>query len=353
MTPHFAIDPYLLFAPKRQLSAPAARDWLVALEGWLREAEVSPYYWGHFHDCSMRLFEENLFPTFDLMREIVSEHKIDVNVGWIVRQINSFFQDEERGILERVSTKSAVSSGGVQVNPNEFVLRAHPVSGELEESLLCVGCDKHYGADFASSVVVVTRKLDVVAGEVEVSALVELIEGDLCDASSGAIYMSEKIPLLFTPEQISDTLDMDSIVRPDGRELMRAIRRTVAEVSRGELMEFDFRFHGEFVGSILGQSIDASPAVLEKLIRICAAVVLDQAQCLKLGLRHLRESAAANSPQRTRRHDNAKAWRLTITKGGVGWRLHYWFIPPVDDGKRGSIEFANVLKKQDVEWIPE
>jgi hypothetical protein len=56
----------------------------------------------------------------------------------------------------------------------------------------------------------------------------------------------------------------------------------------------------------------------------------------------LRETKAANSPQQTRGEDHGKAWRLTLTDSGVGWRLHYWQIPTT----QGSmIEFANIVKK--------
>ncbi|TMC23532.1 MAG: hypothetical protein E6J34_02310 [Chloroflexi bacterium] len=88
--------------------------------------------------------------------------------------------------------------------------------------------------------------------------------------------------------------------------------------------------------------------VLAKLVYIAAAVIADKAMDVKCNLRHLRESKAADSPQRTRVSDGAKAWRLTLTDKGVGWRMHYWRIP-VENGSR--IEFANVLKKHDPEEI--
>ncbi|HVB73955.1 MAG TPA: hypothetical protein VNE38_10400, partial [Ktedonobacteraceae bacterium] len=76
-----------------------------------------------------------------------------------------------------------------------------------------------------------------------------------------------------------------------------------------------------------------------------AAVIADQAKHIKgYKLHELRESEAANSSQRTRARDNAKAWRLMISKHGAGWRMHYWQIST----EAGSIiEFSNVVKESD------
>jgi hypothetical protein len=68
--------------------------------------------------------------------------------------------------------------------------------------------------------------------------------------------------------------------------------------------------------------------------------------------RAIRKSIAADSDQVTRSSDGAKAWRVSVTKYGAGYRLHYWAIP-----KKGSmperIEFANVAREQDRPTIPE
>jgi len=89
--------------------------------------------------------------------------------------------------------------------------------------------------------------------------------------------------------------------------------------------------------------------VLKRIIRAAAAIISERAKDVKsYNLRQLRESKTADSKQRTRPEDNAKAWRLTITPDGVGWRMHYWHVVTSE----GSfIEFANILKKRDPEDI--
>ena len=97
------------------------------------------------------------------------------------------------------------------------------------------------------------------------------------------------------------------------------------------------------------QCIRKTGLTLQVLDEGPSSVIADKAKDVKnYHLRQLRESKTADSKQRTRESDNAKAWRLTITPDGVGWRLHYWQVPTPN----GSIiEFANVLKKHDPEDI--
>jgi hypothetical protein len=102
-----------------------------------------------------------------------------------------------------------------------------------------------------------------------------------------------------------------------------------------------------FIESVNNADLDSDRVVLEKIIRIAAAIIADKAMEVKCNLRHLRMSKTADSPQRVRSDDGAKAWRLTLTDQGVGWRMHYWRIP----GEKNAIEFASVLKKSDPEEI--
>jgi hypothetical protein len=105
------------------------------------------------------------------------------------------------------------------------------------------------------------------------------------------------------------------------------------------------KFHvgPRFMASIDEAGLDTREDVLLKIVRRAAAVIADQAKNIKsYKLHELRESKTADSPQRVRSVDSARAWRLMIEKHGAGWRLHYWQIP----SSEGSIiEFANVQKE--------
>ncbi len=112
------------------------------------------------------------------------------------------------------------------------------------------------------------------------------------------------------------------------------------------------------VGSQLWRSLEKS-GILEdafatgKLLHIGSATLADRLEELNVGRRPKRETDSPNSDQQTREGDKAKAWRLTITKSGAGYRLHYWHVPKIGDEQVEEIEFANVLKERDPVVIPE
>jgi hypothetical protein len=104
----------------------------------------------------------------------------------------------------------------------------------------------------------------------------------------------------------------------------------------------------QFLISVHERSVDTNIVVLSKILYIAAAVIAGQVRNIDCDLHPLRKTKAANSPQRIRARDGAKAWRLVLTNKGIGWRMHYWHIP---GSSGGSIEFSNILKKHEPELI--
>lgn len=96
-----------------------------------------------------------------------------------------------------------------------------------------------------------------------------------------------------------------------------------------------FEIHDNFL-----ESIEAADADRDKVIEVVMEVACGIA--LKKQGRQLhpfRENAAGGSPQRTRRRDNAKAWRCNIqTNTPSARRLHYWQL------NDGTLEFSNVVR---------
>jgi hypothetical protein len=93
------------------------------------------------------------------------------------------------------------------------------------------------------------------------------------------------------------------------------------------------------------RGLDTNETLLNSFFRAAADVIADKAKDRKgYKLHKLREDKTADSPQRTRDRDQAKAWRLMLQQHGTGWRLHYWQIPT---DKGFIIEFANVCKESE------
>lgn len=116
-------------------------------------------------------------------------------------------------------------------------------------------------------------------------------------------------------------------------------KRYQSSVSR----PLDYRIGSHFIESIKEFGLDTNGIFLDKVVRAAAATIADQVKDIKgYKLHPLRKSETADSPQRIRSGDNAKAWRLMIEKRGAGWRLHYWQVPGL---KGNMIEFSNVEKE--------
>ncbi|NOK08151.1 hypothetical protein [Corallococcus exercitus] len=348
MIPSFAIDPYLTALPENGLDTDL-RNWLLALETWLRETDVSPYFWGHLHECSLKLLEQGRLPSFVELKKLSSELKSDINTGWLSRKMNTFFQDPSRSITTNLSITDCLASGPVSISPAEFKDRSPSTAEELAQGFLKIAIAKNAQNGFAQSIVVVTAAFQVEpSSSIHVSANVDIIEPPPISPLNNPVTSS--IPVLFSPDEIIPILLPSQLLGGDGHDFIRAINIAARQFNTQPL---NFTLHSNFLPSIRGRSIASDNAALEKLIRTCASVILNQAKDLKLNLRPLRKSETADSPQRTRDGDKAKAWRLTVTKNGVGWRMQYWHIPPASPEQLGTIQFANVLGKQEDETIPE
>jgi hypothetical protein len=105
---------------------------------------------------------------------------------------------------------------------------------------------------------------------------------------------------------------------------------------------------------LIDSAIESNASALEKMVRVCAGIVAGLAVDMGVDLRPLRRSRAANSGQVERESDGAKAWRVTLTDRGPGWRMHYWHVPSrPSENQTEAIEFERVLRKHDPEIIDE
>src|SRR5260370_10880043 len=212
--------------------------------------------------------------------------------------------------------------------------------------LLAVACAcKHMGEVVACSLSITTLALTG-SKEVEISAIITYsIPEFTWDAND---KITQAFPLLFTSDDIP-WLDIITVWSQGEVGIRKAIEQYYRKEWQSTVLRpMGYQIGSRFIESVNNAYLNNDEVLLSKIIRFATAVIAGEAQNLNCNLRHLRESEAANSPQRTRSSDNAKAWRLTLTNRGVGWRMHYWQI---STSEGSVIEFANVLKKHDLEEI--
>jgi len=343
------MDPVLVTTPDDDTGREEVERWLTNLDIWLNEALASTHTWLHCVEATYQLISGGRFPNFSLLRAWQQKYRLDINISQIDKRVNEFFNNEEfdlGGKLEQLGYLIEPDEISIVISPDQFFTRWHNLIGVKMSFLLAVACAcKHMGEATACNLSIATLVLTE-SKEVEVSATItySIPEFDW-DANDKII---QTFPLQFTPDDIPP-LDVIILWSQGEAGIRKAIEQYYRKEWQGTVPNpIEYRIGLRFIESVNSAYLNNDEVLLSKIIRFAAAVIAGEAKNLNCNLRHLRESKAADSPQRTRPSDNAKAWRLTLVDRGVGWRMHYWQI---STSEGSVIEFANVLKKHDLEEI--
>lgn len=350
--PSFVVDPILCATPEPDAEPADVARWLAALEGWLVALEGSPFDWRHVLLCTDALREVGRFPAFDSLRAHARRAAVDVNIGGLYQQIARFFQDESRDLRSITATHCAVvTEAEPAIAPPEVLTRNLPeVRGALRDGLLCLACDKANGEPFAKEARLVTLPFANGARDVSVEGIVDLIDPESLAARLAGQPLRESFPVLLSPEDLSE-FGYEALLE-GGEAGFCALVTSIARSLYPESQPLP-----SSIGSQLWRSLDKTGILKDvfatrKLLRICAMTLAGRLGEVNVERREKRETSSPTSSQQTRESDKAKAWRLTITKAGAGYRLHYWHIP-ARAGQVEQIEFANVLRERDPVVIPE
>jgi len=246
-----------------------------------------------------------------------------------------------------IPTQVALPETTPTVVPGEFIDRnVADVRPLLAETLVCLALDKSRNDVFARETRIVTRPF--LTGETTISVHADDVEVDPPNTHESRIENS--FVAVFTPQDLVE-FRYESMVQGGEPSFVNIVREVADEVfPHGTSMDFSVGAH--FWRSLADTAMIQDRFVVEKAFKICAAIVAGRHDEMAIDRRKIRESVAPDSPQVTRSSDNAKAWRVSITKHGAGYRLHYWAIPALGDAP-SRIEFANVAREQDRPVIPE
>jgi hypothetical protein len=344
------VDAALVTTPSEDESKEAVEAWLKILQMWLQEALYGHFQWLHCVQASNLLTVYGRFPNFDVLRSWSRKYNLDINPALLARDVNTFFRDETldlQSCLEVLEYDAEIEPGSVHIRPEAIAQRwLDYIQPEMRQLLVTACAYKYLGSEFVQYLHMVTPALIDPAREIEISAI--MIDSLPSLPRELDQRISQTLPLLFTPDDLLPLIDVVSLWYEGEQGIIYAIEQQFKKTWQQTGIEpMPFRLGPRFIESANNANLDTNIVVLEKIIRIAAAIIADKAMEVKCNLRHLRMSKTADSPQRVRSDDGAKAWRLTLTDQGVGWRMHYWRIP----GEKNAIEFASVLKKSDPEEI--
>ena len=342
------VDPVIVTAPPDNTSRDGIVEWLTNLTVWLQEALTSPFEWLHFVQATNLLQESERFPDFNLLKKWQKQYRLDINIIQIARSVNDFFRNEEFDLKHNLDTLEydfEVESGSITINPAQFTTRWLDAIHEDMHTLFAATCvSKCLHHELARELRIATLAFPHTAREIEVSAIIVDAIPDFPRSADSTIVQT--FPLLFTPDDLLPLINVIELWDKGAKGFTYAIEQQFRKDWHETVSQpMQFILGRCFIESVNDAGLDTNEQMLRRIVKSAAAVIADQAKNIKgYKLHELRESEAANSPQRTRSRDNAKAWRLMLEKHGAGWRLHYWQIP----AEEGSIiEFSNVVKESD------
>lgn len=342
------IDPVIVMTPSQGASKVDVEEWLRNLVTWLKEALSGQNEWLHCIEATGLLEEHGHLPNFETIRNLQRTYQLDINPSLVARDVNTFFRDPNWDLqskLEELGYLIETQQGSINIRPLHIPAR-WPVyiNEEMQQVLITTCACKCTGHPLTSDFSMVTLKLPENTREVTISAIIVDALPDIERDADNKI--AQTFPLLFSPEDIA-LPDIVHLWLQGETGIRKAIDYQYKK--NWQHIALSYRFSPSFFTTIQEAELDTNALVLMKIVRAAAAVIADKAKDVdSYELRHLRKKEAADSKQHTRPEDNAKAWRLTLVKEGVGWRMHFWQIST----PQGSvIEFANLLKKHDPEEI--
>ncbi|MGH2496017.1 MAG: hypothetical protein ACRDIV_15090 [Ktedonobacteraceae bacterium] len=346
--PDIFVDPVIAMIPTSNVTRDGIVEWIDSLNVWLKEALSSPYVWLHSIEATDLLQDSGRFPSFEVLRHWQRKYGLDINPAQIVYKVNQFFRDDERDLgnkLEKLGFLIDAEVGSIVVQPDLFANRWLDTIHDQMYLLLTITCAcKHTNHPFTRELHIATLPLPGTEKEIQITAIIVDAIPDFPRDSDNRI--SQTFPLLFTPDDLLPLIDVIELWDKGEQGLYYAIEHQFKKEMQGTVPQsLQFHIGHGFIESVNDAGLNTNDTVIRRIVNASAAVIADQAKHIKgYKLHELRESEAANSPQRTRNKDNAKAWRLMIGKHGAGWRMHYWQIPT----EEGSIiEFSNVVKESD------
>ncbi|MCK6590108.1 MAG: hypothetical protein L6Q76_21265 [Polyangiaceae bacterium] len=351
--PSFVVDPILCTTPAEGASENDIGRFLLALDAWLRALEQSPFSWKHLHACSLALLSEQRFPTFEILRRAPRAAKTDINIAGLHQQLTRFFQNEEHDLYNVIHTQCAVvAESSPSISPESLVSRQVPeVQGPFVDGLLCLACDKAAEESFAKEAHLVTLPLAVGEQSASVRGTVALVEPEQQKSRLGSEVLDQSFPVLGSPGDLL-VFQHEELLAGGEAGFLGLIEKLSQAIFSDAEKRLPLALGSQLWSSIEKSAILQDASAAKKLLHVCAALIAGREDDRNVGRRAVRETRAADSPQRTRKSDGAVAYRLTLTKHGAGFRLQYWHVLK-GPAQEERIELANVVHETDPVSIPE
>jgi hypothetical protein len=302
------------------------------------ELQETALPWNQLLDCNIELMKCDRFIGFRKLVQLQERTNLDIvpdAIGRILRDLETGKFDYK----ETTDTTCAIFDPVLNVVPEEFLERnVKEVRPIIYENICCIAADRKMGEREAMAICFASAPLS--GGEEDV-----VLAGKLSLAEKGAAVLeatiedvAERVPLLANTDDLVRT-STSIIVGLGESEICKHISRVASKDIKRAVVQ-QFCLHPNFMNSLHRSGIIRDDVGLQSLFRAMAEVVTDVAK--ELGSADLR--VIRSKPTWIR--DGADSRRMSLTMGGIGWRLHFWSIPPLDGGSR-SVEFEGLRRHND------
>jgi hypothetical protein len=375
------VDPTIIVLPEQNETVEEKAAYLKLLNDWAEvtspESDHDWYY--PVGTIPQTLAVNGLMPDYDSLSALKAACAgrgilVDVNIHQILQWIKKFwdwtFDLDIKQLMQQLSRSGysdlvEIKKESITFDPQKMAKRWHPsIKEDLSFLLALATICQSLATSPSKELHIATLKVELDNAETpanQVVITVQLVDIQENDSQGELLLKEDTItgtfPLLFIPQSLlkpvpnaSDDLNLITPLknwRWDGSQesLSGAIEKVYQELyTKLNISHFSFTFGPKFIKSIQDYqcSQNIKDMALKKIVRIGAAIIANQGHILNARLHKLRKNPGSTK-QRTRRSDNAKAWRIDVlnTDGVAGIRLHYW------QKSGGSIEFINIRDDAD------
>jgi hypothetical protein len=358
------IDPIIVATPDPETEEQVI-SWLSNFEIWMKEARSSLYDWSYCPSAIIELIDCQRYPNSKKLQSWTRKynsdkdenHKLDLDIGWISKQLSRFFnaendasnnyevklQDWENKLLTE-GYYAEPENDATSIKPDEFIQRWPGLLPDIMYAILATTClyKQYSGKTVIDDLQLATLALDSNLRQIEITTVIKNCIPTIELEIGNQVF--ETFSLIFAPEDLPQ-IEVTELWDLGEAGFRRAVNQYLNKVELPQKTKapFEYIVGAEFFASIERVGLQDNHDVLSKVVRAVAIIISDMPDYSSLKIHEKRKGDAADSPQEIREYDKAKAWRADVTLRGAGWRLHYWQIP---DSKNGSIiELHKIVKE--------
>lgn len=322
------VDPLVFAVPPAQVTGQELDEYVSYLVQWRDDFIAGEHNFMIGRSCAFALDDNDCYPYIEKLQEIWQQNKIidtdymDVYNACIKVLSNLPFFEERIPELDEID----LFEDTVHVRPDLLERQPEKVAQAFQETLGYVA--------YARSVIPesIAGNLLLLTYPIEGESLAEIWAKVLTESPEDTDYTElsiySEVTLVVAPDDLLDLMEFSDI----WEDTYRAIQWKARNMQRQHALS-PFKVHTTFNESIKKNDLQQQAGLLDRIFRQCVLLLNMEWTAI--------ETHELGKPQHT--VHNWKSFRLYITEGSPGWRLHYW--------RRGNEFYLMHVFEHDIDYI--